>query len=203
MFSFPNGCRLLTLLSITVALSVSGFLAHGIGASRTAFPTQVKPCTLESLPDELRLRLKAEYSSWKVQDVPNLSVKAKARWQGEKPLECPGIAIGEFKTNQLSYALLLVPIEESDAAFRFMIFTPSGGAAPGSLEAVDEWEKGGAANYFIRSVRIAKVFSSAWVRKLRVGTKDGVMSVEAAENEYGVEVYFWANGQYRHEPIDQ
>ena len=84
-----------------------------------------------------------------------------------------------------------------------MIFTPSGGAAPGSLETVDQWEGGGAANYFIRSVRIAKVFSSEWVRKLRVGAKDGVMSVEAAEDEYGVDVYFWANGQYRNEPIDQ
>jgi len=99
--------------------------------------------------------------------------------------------------------LLLVPIEKSDAAYRLMIFTLSGGAAPGSLETVDQWEKGGAANYFIRSVRIAKVFSSEWVRKLRVGAKDGVMSVEAAEDEYGVDVYFWANGQYRNEPIDQ
>jgi hypothetical protein len=203
MFSFPNGCRLLALLSIAVVFSVSGFLARGIGTSHKAFATQVKPCTLESLPDELQLRLKAEYSPWKVQDVPSLSVEAKARWQGEKPLECPGIAVGEFKTSQLSYALLLVPFEKSDAAFRFMIFTPSGGAAPGSLETVDQWEKGGAANYFIRSVRIAKVFSNEWVKKLRVGAKDGVMSVEAAENEYGVDVYFWANGQYRHEPIDQ
>jgi hypothetical protein len=203
MFPLPNGCRLLALLSIAVVFSVSGFFAHGIGTSATASATKDKPCNSESLPDELRLRLKTEYSSWKVQDVPNLSVKARARWQGEKPLECPGIAVGEFKTSQLSYALLLVPIEKSDAAYRFVIFTPSGGAAPGSLETVDQWEKGGAANYFLRSVRIAKVFSIEWVRKLRVGAKDGVMSVEAAENEYGVDVYFWAMGQFQHEPIDQ
>jgi hypothetical protein len=51
-------------------------------------------------------------------------------------------------------------------------------------------------------VQIAKVFSAEWIRKLKVTAKDGVMSVEAAENEYGVDVFFRANGQYRHEPID-
>jgi hypothetical protein len=28
------------------------------------------------------------------------------------------------------------------------------------------------------------------------------MSVEAGVNMYGVDIYFWANGQFRHEPID-
>jgi hypothetical protein len=202
MFSLPNGCCLLALRAVAVVFSVPVFLAHGTGTSPTAFATKVKPCTLESLPDELQVRLKTEYSSWKIQDFPDLSVKARARWQGEKPLECPGVAVGEFKTSQLSYAVLLVPIEKPDAAYRLVIFTLSGGAAPGSIETADQWDKGGAANYFIRSVRIAKVFSGEWVRKLKVGAKDGVISFEAAENEYGVDVYFWANGQYRHEPID-
>jgi hypothetical protein len=179
------------------------FLAVTIGICPTAIAEKVKPCTLESLPDELQARLKTDYSSWKIQDLPSLSAKAKARWQSEKTFQCPGVAVGEFKTSQLSYAVLLVPIEKPDAAYRLMIFTLSGGAAPGSLDTADQWDNGGAANYFIRSVRIAKLFTGEWVRKLRVGAKDGVMSVEAAENEYGVDVYFWANGQYRHEPIDQ
>jgi hypothetical protein len=97
---------------------------------------------------------------------------------------------------------LLVPIEKPDAAYRLVIFTLSGDTAPGSLETADQWDNGGAANYFIRRVHIAKVFSTEWVRKLKVTAKDGVMSVEAAENEYGVDAYFRANGQYRHEPID-
>ena len=59
MFSFPNGCRLWALLSIAV-FSVSGFLAHGIGTPPTAFATQLKPCNLESLPNELQHRLKAD-----------------------------------------------------------------------------------------------------------------------------------------------
>jgi hypothetical protein len=174
----------------------------------TAVANKVKPCTLEALPDELQVRLKTDYAPWMIQGFSNLSAKAKARWRSERRQpgqmepDCPGVAVGEFRTSQLSYAILLVPIENPDAAYRLVIFTFSGSTAPGSLEMADQWDNGGAANYFIRRVRIAKVFSGEWVRKLKVAAKDGVMSVEAAENEYGVDVYFWSNGQYRHEPID-
>jgi len=185
------------------ASSVLVCLAAVIGTCPTSIAKKVKPCTLESLPSELQARLKTDYSSWRIQELPNLSVKAKARWQSERALECPGVAVGEFKTSQVSYAVLLVPIEKPDAAYRLVIFTLSGGAAPGSLEIADQWDNGGAANYFIRPVRIAKAFGGEWVRKLKIGARDGVMSVEAAENEYGVDVYYWANGQFRHEPIDQ
>jgi hypothetical protein len=116
--------------------------------------------------------------------------------------ECPGVAIGQFKTNQLSYAILLVPTENPDAAYRLLIFTLSGGIAPGSLETADQWDNGGAANYFIRRVRIAKFFSPQCVKKLNIAAQDSVMSVEAAKNEYGAGIYFRANGQYRHGPID-
>lgn len=117
--------------------------------------------------------------------------------------DCPGIAVGKFKTSQLSFAILLVPIEKPNAAYRLLIFTLSGSTSPGSLETVDQFDDGGAANYYIRGVLIAKVFRAEWIRKLKVTAKDGVMSVEAAENEYGVDVFFWANGRYRHEPIDR
>jgi len=205
MIQLPTNRRIFIQAAV-VASSVVMFLV--IGVCPVAFANKVKPCTLEWLPDEVQVRLKTDYSSWKIQDLPGLSVKANARWQSEKRTpsqmepECPGIAVGEFKTNQLSYAVLLVPIEKPDAAYRLVIFTLSSGTAPGSFETADEWDNGGAANYYIRPVHIAKVFSSEWVRKLKVPAKDGVISVEAAENEYGVEVYFWSNGQYRHEPID-
>ena len=192
----------ITLRGVVIASFVLVFLAGEIGICPTAVATKVKPCTLESLPAELQVRLKTGYSSWKIQDSSSLSAKAKARWHSQRPLECPGVAVGQFKTDQISYAVLLVPIEKPDAAYRLVIFTLSGDTAPGSVETADQWDNGGAANYFIRRVHIAKVFSMEWVRKLKVTAKDGVMSVEAAENEYGVDVYFRANDQYRHEPID-
>ena len=107
-----------------------------IGICPAAFANKVKPCTLESLPDELQVRLKTDYSSWRIQDLPSLSVKANARWQSERRTpgqtepSCPGIAVGEFKTDQLSFSVLLVPIEKPDAAYRLIIFTQGEGAAP-------------------------------------------------------------------------
>jgi hypothetical protein len=201
----PIDCRI-PLRGTLIASSVLLFLVGGICPSAVA--NKAKPCTLEWPPGELRARLKTDYSSWKIQSLSDLSVTAKERWQGERrnprqmEPECPGVAVGEFQTSQLSYAVLLVPIEKPDAAYRLMIFTLSGGTAPGSLETADQWDKGGAANYFIRSVQIAKFFRTQWLKKLKVAVQEGVMSVEAAESEYGAEVYFWANGQYLHEPID-
>jgi hypothetical protein len=198
--------RSVTICAAIIVSSVFMFLA-GVTCA-TARANKVAPCTLESLPKELQGRLKTEFASWRIQDLGDLSVTAKERWEGERrtpgrtePL-CPGFATGYFKTDQLSYAVLLVPNEKPDAAYRIVIFTPSGGTTPGSLDIADQWDKGGAANYFIRGVRIAKVFSAEWLKKLKVAARDGVESVDAAENEYGVDVYFWADGQYRHEPID-
>jgi hypothetical protein len=193
-----------------LVLPVMGLVLFGAASSRfygrqstpSKYSNKGKPCTLESLPDELQVRLRTDYASWKIQDYAGLHEQAKVRWLSERPLECPGIAVGEFRTNQISYAVLLVPVEKPDAAYRLLIFTLSGGTAPGFLETADQWDGGGAANYFIRRVHIAKVFSTEWVKKLNVASKDGVMSVDAAENEYGVGVYFWADGQYRLEPID-
>jgi len=200
--------RASTLRTVAFAFSALMFLVGETAMCPTAAANKVKPCTLESLPDELQVRLRTDYSSWKVQVFPSLSTKAKTRWQSERPQpgqmypDCPGIAVGLFKTDQLSFAVLLVPIDKPDAAYRLVIFTLSGDTAAGSLETADQWDNGGAANYFIRRVQIANVFSAVWIRKLKVTAKDGVMSVEAAENEYGVDVFFWTNGQYRHEPID-
>lgn len=206
----PNltGYRASTLRTAAFVFSALMFLVGESAMCPTAVANKVKPCTLESLPNELQVRLRTDYSPWKVQDFASLSAKAKARWQSERSHpgqmypDCPGIAVGLFNTDQLSFAVLLVPIDRPDAAYRLVIFTLSGDAAPGSLETADQWDNGGAANYFIRPVRIAKVFSAEWIRKLKVTAKDGVMSVEAAENEYGVDVFFRTNGQYRHEPID-
>jgi hypothetical protein len=104
----------------------------------------------------------SEYSSLKIQEFPSLSAKAKARWQGERPHpgqmepDCPGIAVGHFKTDQLSFAVLLVPIDKPDAAYRLVIFTLSGDTAPGSLETADQWDNGGAANTSFATCRLRR-----------------------------------------------
>ena len=60
----------------------------------------------------------------------------------------------------------------------------------------------GATNFFIHTTPISKFFDEPSRKKFQAHTVDGILLVDSAENEYGVEVYFWSGGQYRHEPID-
>src|ERR1700689_483164 len=98
MLQLPTYCRSFIRTAV-VASSVVMLLVGGICPA--AFANKVKPCTLEWLPDDLQVRLKRDYSSWKIQDLPSLSVKANARWQSERQTpgqmepECPGVAVGE------------------------------------------------------------------------------------------------------------
>ena len=171
--------------------------------SRSKSVGELPSCGRDSLPAELQHKLETNFSLWKIQDISSLSVRAKERWQGEKPLACPGIAVGQFEIpGQLSYAFLLVPRQKPDSAYRIVVFSPNPDHSAFSLEPIDEWEKGGAANNFIHTVAITKVFSAELIRKLKVGTRDGILVVESAQDEYGVDVFFWSNGAFRHEPID-
>jgi|SRR5579862_322702 len=159
-------------------------------------------CNLTALPLELQKRLKSEFSSWKIQDTANLTENAKERWQSERPLACPGIAVGKFESpTRISYALLLVPLSNPNSAYRFLVFTPNK-EAQGGLTVVESSDGPGAANGFVRTVALTKVFSADWRRKLNVAGPEGILFVDAGLDEYEADVYFWAEGKYHHEPID-
>ena len=157
-------------------------------------------CRLDILPKDFQSAITTKFPSWKIQEPPNLTPNAKSRWEAEKPLACPGIAVGEFETpGKLSYAVLLVPKNASASAYKLLIHAP---ALPDHLRTLEEWNKGQAANCFIHTIVIAKVFSKDWIKRLSVTTRDGILAAEAGVNEYGVYVYFWSKEEYHHEPID-
>lgn len=157
-------------------------------------------CSLDILPKDFQRTLTAGFSSWKIQGPSNLTPNARGRWEAEKPLACPGIAVGQFETpGKNSYAVLLVPKNKPDSAYKLLVYAPD---LADHIRTLDEWNKGQAANYFIHSIVISKVFSKEWIGKLDVTAKDGILSADAGEKEYGVDIYFWTKGQYRHEPID-
>ena len=157
-------------------------------------------CSTAELPTSVQAELKGKFSSWRVQDVANLAAMTKERWRAEKPLTCPGIAVGKFESvNATSYAVLIVPALDTDSAYKLLVFTPK---VPNSIKVLEEWNKGGASHYFIHELEINKVLSSGWIKKLDIKTTEGFVSVDAAESEYGVDVYFWADSQYRHKWID-
>jgi hypothetical protein len=156
-------------------------------------------CDPNQLPPAVQSQLEKDFTSWKIQQPTDLSSPARQRWHSETPLACPGIVAGHIQSaGQNTYVLLLVPRSGATQAYRLVAFGPRT-YTPDFIERSDQ---GGSSQYFIHEVQIDKVFSAKWVGKLHVKAREGFLFVDAAESEYQADVYFWADGQYRHEPID-
>src|SRR5712664_69126 len=162
-------------MSVMFLLLSALLLAQG-AARPSQSPTL---CNVESLSSDIQNRLKEEYSSWKIQEPAGLSQRAREAWEPEKPLACPGIAVGHFESaKSLSYAVLLVPTGHPDEGYRFLAFS----------QKLDKLDEKGAANYYIQSTPISKFFDEASRKKFQAHTKDGILLTDSGENEYGVEV---------------
>src|SRR5579862_7224373 len=113
------------------------------------------PCDLRSLPPDVQTRLKGELRSWKVQGPADLGSRAHERWESEKPLACPGIAVGQFESAKASsYAVLLVLRAHTDGGYKFLIFSPNAGRSSYEMKVIDSGDHG-ATNFFIHAVRIS------------------------------------------------
>jgi hypothetical protein len=160
-------------------------------------------CNLASLPSDIQSRLKKDFDSWKIQQPENLSENARKTWAGRKPSACPGIAVGLFQNAKtVSYAVLLVPVDHPDAAYRFMVFSRKAGEPSYEPTAVEQFDNHGASNYFIRKVPIRDFFSAESKRKFQVEATEAIEMIDSAEQEYGADIYFWSNGHFRQEPVD-
>jgi len=160
-------------------------------------------CRVDSLPVAVQHRLQQDYASWRAQDVPDLSPRARGRWESEKPLSCPGIAVGHFDSGQtFSYALLLVPEANPDAGYRFIVLSQSPGQSEYKATVLEKMDQAGAANYLIRGTPIGKFFDQASKNHFNARTPDVILLFDSAEKEYGVEVYYRSESNYRHDPVD-
>jgi hypothetical protein len=179
------------------------FAQQGSSPPAPAKPSEESAlCKRGSLPPDVQSRLKTEFGSWKIQEPADLSPRAHERWESEKPLACPGIAVGQFEIAKMpSYAVLLVPQVHTDAGYKFLVFSSKAGQPSYEMRVADSGDSG-AANFFIHTTPISKFFDEPSRKKFQAHTVDGILLVDSAENEYGVEVYFWSSGHYRHEPID-
>lgn len=159
-------------------------------------------CKAKTLPKTVQNRLKQEFASWTVQDQTVLSPSARKRWESEKPSQCPGIAMGRFENAKaLSYAVLLIAQDHADAGYKLLVFSPKAGQPSYEMRALDSGESG-ASNFFIHTVPMSKFFDSKSRKAFRAYTSEGFLLVDAAEQEYEINVYFWANGTYQHQAID-
>ncbi len=161
-------------------------------------------CNLGSLPSDIQNRLKSDFGSWKTQEPGSLSEHARKTWAGKKPLACPGIAVGLFQgTKTPSYAVLLVPVDRPDAGYRFLVFSRKTGQPSYEATVVEQSDDKGASNYFIRKVAVSRFFNEESKRKFQVQAAEAILMVDSAETEYEADVYFWSNGRFQQQPVDE
>jgi hypothetical protein len=160
-------------------------------------------CQAGSLPAEIQRILKERFGLWRIQEPQDLNERARERWQSEKPLASPGIAVGRFgKGEGLSYAVLLVPRTRPGVGYKLLAFSPESGGQAYRMVGIEESGDSKAANLFIHGLLISKFFDQQSRIKFGARANDGILFADVAEDEYETDIYFWADGQYRHEPID-
>lgn len=158
-------------------------------------------CDSSILPQEIQAEIHAQFSSWRIQEPADLSPSARETWGNDKPITCPGVAVGKFELRGPSYAVLLVRANHPDLGYKFLIFSRTAGELFESVTA-EEWNGKGAGNYFLHAEPITRWFDRSWIRRLHVQVTDGVLLVDSAETEFEADLYFWVNGKFRHEWVD-
>ena len=193
--------RLGPMLLLTTAL----VLGQAGSAPPLARPAgESTACNLGSLPSDIQSHLKGDFGSWKVQEAETLSEHARKTWAGKKPSACPGIAVGLFQNAKApSYAVLLVPVDHPDAGYRFLVFSRKTGQSSYEATVVEQSDDHGASNYFIRKAPISRFFNEESKRKFQVQATDVILMVDSAEQEYEADIYFWSNGHFQHQPVDE
>ena len=194
----------------SILFAVLAVLVLGATSSRSQFLVPVTAsedsaaCSLSSLPLDIQNSLKQDFGSWRIQEAVDLSEYARKTWEGRKPLACPGIAVGLFQsTKPPSFAVLLVPIDHPDYGYRFLIFSRNSNQSSCGVLVVERSDKRGASNVFIRKVPISRFFNEESKKKFLVHATEGILMVDSGEEEYEVDLYFWSDGRFRQEPVDE
>ena len=156
-------------------------------------------CNQKQLPSDLEQLLERSYNSWTIQSSGLLSKTARERWSANKLLSCPGAVEGEFFAGgDTVYVLLLVPRERPDYGYRVIAVGEKNRAV-----IVETSDSRGSSNYFLQKVRTSDYFNREKAERFRPQSKDSFLVIDSAEREYGADLYFWTDGRFRKEPVDE
>ena len=157
-------------------------------------------CHIDSLPDDVRSSLSRLFNGWKIQEISDLSARARTRWGEERPLTCPGIAAGHFQDpKNASFALLLIQASHASASYKILIYTQQSGGKYYGFKAVSQADSG-ASDLFLHTVPPSRFFdaSSKWVAHSKLN--EAVMVVDSAATE--AYLYLWNDTNYDREQVN-
>ena len=160
-------------------------------------------CGEIELPTKVKEQLNTTYPTWTVQNHQSLSKTAVSRWSSQKPMGCPGAIEGEFLPDGTrAYVLIIVPREDHDSRYRLVIMREVVGQ-DFRPEIIETSEVPGASNYFLQKVRTSDYFNHEKAKRFKPQAKESFLIFDAAEQEYGVELYFWSERRFQTSPVDE
>jgi hypothetical protein len=151
-------------------------------------------CRLDTLPPDVRGSLNRTFSSWKIQAPADLSPRARTRWGEARPLSCPGIAGGHFQSaKSASYALVLVPTDHANGAYKVVIYTQQPGLQYYGFKVVAQMDTG-ASDVFVQAASTSNFPEAA-----RAKINEAVMLVDSAATTAWL--YVWSDENYEREQV--
>lgn len=194
-------CRVSFGRALCIALGWNLVLANPSPQVAPSEPEELLSlCSVDSLPQDIRGSLSRYFSDWKVQGPTDLGVRARIRWGEERPMTCPGIAIGHFQDRKsASYALLLVPANRAGGAYKLIIYTQQSGEQYYGFKAIVQEDTSGA-EVFVETVPTTRFFdaTSKWVARSHV--TDAVMLVDSAATQSYL--YIWSDLTYERTQVN-
>jgi hypothetical protein len=167
------------------------FLATICARAQTA--SQV--CSDSALPDGVRAVLASEYGSWRIETLADLDKDYRSAWIAKRPSECPGIAAGHFEgNNELSYALLLIPREKGQQAFRLIALSKSSGKSFYSAHMLEQSDTYLTSDAAIFRAEPGLQFNEEKFSTFKLKT-DGIYFETFEKAGW---IYYWKHGHYVH-----
>jgi hypothetical protein len=183
--------------ALFAALLCAMYLSAGSMADPLETRSYMNSCN-RGIPKEVLHQVRMEYPGWVVQSPNMLSNFARKRWEGVPHSACPGTAIGQFGGQEdFAYALLAV---RSTKARLILYHRNVGSLGYSSWSSKDL--TGSSSNFFIQGMPVDRFFDAAARRRFRAIGRDLVLVVDAGENEYETDVYFWTGKRFASEPVD-
>ena len=146
-------------------------------------------CSLTRLPNAASELLKTEFPLWRAKQISDLEAYDRQLWIEEHPKECPGIAIGYFEgSEQLAYAVLLIPKKESIRGYKIVVLNELGSAFSAKV-----LEQGQSSEGLVISVAAPGQYSDFENTEAANLKADGIY-VQWIEK--AALLYYWSGGRY-------
>lgn len=168
----------------------------GLPSVLYALPSTAKTsvaCNDAALPAPVNDSLKAKFPQWRAKQIADMDADDQQLWRKAHEKECPGIAIGHFKSaKELSYAVLLVPQLDSTGGYRIVMFSKGPSSDAYSWKLLDHADGETYSGLVISKAKPGKY--SDFEGSKSIQTKLDGLYVEWMEK--AAVLYYWSVGRY-------